>query len=51
MPIFWRRPFLAFPGVQTDVMVIAARREESGLIAITLHHIETEHTVFLQWRD
>jgi hypothetical protein len=25
-------------------MVIAARREESGLIAISLHHIEPEHT-------
>jgi hypothetical protein len=31
-------------------MVIAARREESGFIAITLHHIEPKHTVIKFYR-
>src|SRR3954469_10045388 len=39
----WRRSSLAFPRVQSDVMVITARRKESGLIAISLHQIEAEH--------
>src|SRR5665809_2973 len=39
----WRLTSLTFPRVQCDVMVMAARREERGLIAISLHQVEPQH--------
>ena len=40
----WRRPAApAFPGVEPDMMVIAARRHEGRIAAIGLHQLEAEH--------
>ena len=38
-----RRSALALPGVEADVVVIAARRDEGGLPAIHLLQFEAEH--------
>src|SRR5205085_8528607 len=38
-----RRSAAALPGIQADVVVVAARREERGLVAVALGHVEAEH--------
>src|SRR5437588_10045582 len=38
-----RRTALAFPGVQTDVMVITSGGEEGGLVSVSLGELEAEH--------
>ena len=38
-----RMAALALPGVQPDVVMIAARRDERRLVAVALHHLEAEH--------
>ena len=38
-----RMAAFALPGVQPDVVVIAARGNERGLVAVTLHDLEAEH--------
>ncbi len=36
-------PPLAFPGVETNVVVISARRNEGCVAAVALGQLETEH--------
>ena len=38
-----RRGAKALPGVETDMMVIAPRREEGRAGAVALHHLEAQH--------
>src|SRR4051812_20114104 len=38
-----RMAAFAFPGVQPDVMVIAAGRNEGSLVTHALHHLETKY--------
>ena len=38
-----RRAAVAFPGVEADVVVVAAGRDERGARAVALHHLEPEH--------
>jgi hypothetical protein len=33
----------AFPGIQPDVVVVAARRDECRVGAVALHQLEAEH--------
>src|SRR3712207_8206621 len=54
-----RRASLTLPGVEPDVMVIAARRQKRRLAAVSLHQVEAEdarvrseeHTSELQSRQ
>src|ERR1700709_2786256 len=41
---------LALPGVQPDVVVITARRNECRLVAVTLHDLEAEHAAIKSQR-
>src|SRR5258707_14143218 len=41
---------LAFPGVETDVMVIAARRNERRARGQALHQLESQHTAIKSQR-
>ena len=38
-----RRAALAFPGIQADVVMIAAGRDEGRLVAAPLHQFKAEH--------
>ena len=38
-----RRGAAAFPGVEPDVMMVAAGGDESGLLPQALHQLKTEH--------
>src|SRR5512140_49833 len=39
----WRRAAFAFPGVQSKVVMITARREERRFMSVALHQVEAEH--------
>ena len=39
----WRRAAPALPGVETNMMVIAAGRDEGGLLTVALFQLEAEH--------
>src|SRR5258707_11940912 len=45
-----RMAILAFPGVQADVMVIAARRNERRARGQALHQLESQHTAIKSQR-
>ena len=36
---------LALPGVEADVVVVAARGKEDCVLPVPLHHVEPEHAV------
>ena len=40
----------ALPGIQPDVVVIAARRNERRLVAVALHDLEAEHAAIKSQR-
>ncbi len=39
----WRASAFAFPGVQSDVMVVAAGRQKCRLAPVSLREFEAEH--------